>query len=66
MLIITTILDYFCNNQVFDSIYNHNTDNGPFSNHTIFFIKSIINFYFDNETYYSCRIHNSTFSDRGI
>lgn len=64
MLIVTKTLSYFCNNHVFDSIYNHNSDNGPFSNHIILLMKSIINSYFDIKTYYSCRKLNETDSMR--
>lgn len=49
---------------VLDSIYNHNSDNGSFSNHIIFLIKSIINLYFDIKTHYSCRKQNETESLR--
>jgi len=64
MLIVTKTLSYFCNNRVFDSIYNHNSDNGPFSNHIILLIKSIINSYFDIKTHYLCRKKNETDSLR--
>jgi len=64
MLIVTKTLSYFCNNHVFDSIYNHNSDNGPFSNHIILLIKSIIKSYFDIKTHYSCRKQNETDSLR--
>ncbi|KAL4088909.1 hypothetical protein QTP88_023992 [Uroleucon formosanum] len=64
MLIVTKTLSYFCNNRVFDSIYNHNSDNGPFSNHVILLMKSIINSYFDIKTHYSCRKQNETDSMR--
>jgi hypothetical protein len=64
MLIVTKTLSYFCNNHVFDSIYNHNFDNGPFSNHIILLIKFIINSYFDIKTHYLCRKKNETDSLR--
>jgi len=59
------ILASFINDKnIFSSINYHNIENGPFSNHVILLIKSVISTYYDIKIKYLCRKQNEVVSLR--
>lgn len=59
------ILATFINNKnIFSSINYHNIENGPFSNHVVLLIKSVISSYYDIKIKYLCRKQNEVVSLR--